>query len=573
MRYLAVVVLSLAGWWAAPAQIVATPSPVDFGTFVQGQTVTSQTVSVTSTVAWKATPGANWLTAAPQSGSASASATSVTLSVVAANLPVSDTQQSTTVVFSSTASGGQPVPSVTVIVTITFKGVLSLTPTSFNFNVLPGQTPPVVSFSITANDLNNAGWTITPAVTTPKGGTWLDVSTRTGSGSLDTIILLINTFSLPVGSYAGTITVTSGAPGKPAVLPVALVVTSGVPNVALSSPYFVGGPNLTFAGTSPPTENFTLINTGGNQFAWSATVATNPAGGTWLLASPKSGTAAATITVGVNGVALTAGTYNGTVTLNIPNAVVPALTVNVTYTISATTPIVAAGGVVHAATFLPGPVSTGQLVSIFGTNLANGAASATAVGNQLPTSLGATSVTIGGVACPLIYVSPTQINAQVPYEVTGPTAQVVVTLGAVSSQPAVVSVDATSAGMFSVDGTGQGVATILKNSNFTLISAANAALRGETVDIFCTGLGQVQGGGVTGMLAQAAAAATATVGVNFGTTAATVSYAGLAVGFAGLYQINAVVPSSVAGSGGVVPVTVRIGAASSPALNMPIAAK
>lgn len=301
---------------------------------------------------------------------------------------------------------------------------------------------------------------------------------------------------------------------------------------------------------------------------------TADAGGAWLLASPKFGTAAATVTVGVNGVGLTAGTYTGAVTVSIPGAVVPTLTVPVTYVIDPATPIVASTGVVHAATFLSGPVSPGQLVTIFGQNLANGVAAATADGSQYPTALGATSVTIGGLPCPLIYVSPTQINLQAPFEVQGPTAQVVVKLGEIESQPAVVNIEPAAPAMFSVDGTGLGTATILKNTDYSLVTAANPARRGETLAIFCTGLGQLQGGGLTGMAATEPAPASGAVTVTFGTAAAQVRYAGLAIGFLGLYQINAVVPATSGGAqGGAVPVTIRVGPAVSPPLNTFLAAQ
>jgi len=462
------------------------------------------------------------------------------------------------------------VPPLSVNVTITLLPVLSVNQGSFSYNALPGQTPAVQALSITTNDAGNSAWTIAPIVTTPKLGTWLDVSTRAGSGSVDTVILLINTAGLNVGTYTGAIAVSAGPPQAPIMLPVTLVITSGAPNASLSSPFFTGGSNLDFAGISPPAENFTLINTGGNQFAWSLS-ATTASGGNWLLASPKSGNSATTITVAVDGVGLPAGTYTGLIQITIPSGVSPTLTVNVTYTISATTPIINSAGIVNAATFLPGPIAPGELIAIFGTNLANGAAAGVAAGNLLPTSIGITSVTIGGIAAPLIYASPTQINAQVPYEVTGQTAQVLVTLNSVLSQPAVVSVAAASPGVFSVDGTGLGTATVLRNSDFTLISAPNPARRGEVIDIFCTGLGQVAGGGVTGALASTAAATAATAAVTFGTTSAPVSYAGLAVGFAGLYQINVIVPSSVAS--GPVPVTIHMGTAASQALTTYIAAK
>ena len=71
-------------------------------------------------------------------------------------------------------------------------------------------------------------------------------------------------------------------------------------------------------------------------------------------------------------------------------------------------------GVVNAANFQP-PVAPGALISIFGSNLATGQAEAHAL--PLPTNLLGTMVFINGIAAPLLYVSPSQINAQVPYEI------------------------------------------------------------------------------------------------------------------------------------------------------------
>jgi uncharacterized protein (TIGR03437 family) len=71
-------------------------------------------------------------------------------------------------------------------------------------------------------------------------------------------------------------------------------------------------------------------------------------------------------------------------------------------------------GVVNAASFRS-PVAPGELISIFGTNLATGQSQAQTV--PLPTILLSTMVYIDGTAVPLTYVSPGQINAQVPYDI------------------------------------------------------------------------------------------------------------------------------------------------------------
>jgi len=70
--------------------------------------------------------------------------------------------------------------------------------------------------------------------------------------------------------------------------------------------------------------------------------------------------------------------------------------------------------VVNADGFQAGPVAPGSIVALFGTNLAPRAAQAT--GLPWPKVLESTSVFINGAAAPLAYVSPTQINAQVPFD-------------------------------------------------------------------------------------------------------------------------------------------------------------
>src|SRR5579864_6416242 len=72
-----------------------------------------------------------------------------------------------------------------------------------------------------------------------------------------------------------------------------------------------------------------------------------------------------------------------------------------------------------------GDISPGCLFSIYGTDLSD--STALAGSGNLPTKLGGTSVSIGGFTAPLLYVSPTQINAQVPFEVVPGPATLTVT--------------------------------------------------------------------------------------------------------------------------------------------------
>ena len=63
-----------------------------------------------------------------------------------------------------------------------------------------------------------------------------------------------------------------------------------------------------------------------------------------------------------------------------------------------------------------GTVAPGTIVSVMGTNLADNIASADPNAQSLPTSLGGVEVYIDGIRSPISYVSPTQINAQIPWE-------------------------------------------------------------------------------------------------------------------------------------------------------------
>ncbi len=120
-------------------------------------------------------------------------------------------------------------------------------------------------------------------------------------------------------------------------------------------------------------------------------------------------------------------------------------------------PSVTAGGVLNGASFATGqPVAPGSLVSIFGTNLASTSSAATSV--PLSTLLGGVTVTFNNIAAPLNYVSGTQINAQLPFELTGSsTAQVVVTNNGTASAAQSLQVASVAPGIFALTG-GQAVA-------------------------------------------------------------------------------------------------------------------
>src|SRR5277367_1480693 len=90
---------------------------------------------------------------------------------------------------------------------------------------------------------------------------------------------------------------------------------------------------------------------------------------------------------------------------------VPLLLAAVSPKALAQTPAFTPAGVVSAASYAQ-PISPGSIAAIFGSNLAT--APLSALGSQLSTTLGGVSVTVNGVKAPLFFVSPGQINFQVP---------------------------------------------------------------------------------------------------------------------------------------------------------------
>jgi uncharacterized protein (TIGR03437 family) len=213
-------------------------------------------------------------------------------------------------------------------------------------------------------------------------------------------------------------------------------------------------------------------------------------------------------------------------------------------------PAVNAGGVVNAASFSPAPnnlVAPGQIVSIFGSNfMASGSASAGMV--PLPTQLSNVTVTACGQNIPLFNVFPQQINAQLPFgcPTTGSTPLTVVAGGQTSAVYS-LGLAAGAPGVFTVSTSGTGDGVILHGDN-TLVNAASPAKGGEQIVIYCTGLGLTNPSFATGAAATSNNQTVSPVTVTIGGQAATVAYSGLSVGFAGLYQVNVIIPAGLSGS-------------------------
>jgi uncharacterized protein (TIGR03437 family) len=241
------------------------------------------------------------------------------------------------------------------------------------------------------------------------------------------------------------------------------------------------------------------------------------------------------------------------------------------------------GGILNGASFqIGGALSPGTVAAIFGENLAS--ALVVADTPVLPTTLGSVQVLVNGTPAPIFFVSTGQVNIQVPYGLTGTTAEIrVVTLGGTSASRTVPVASQTPA-IYTAGQNGSGQAIAVHANTASLVAAigltpdSRPARPGDVITIYATGLGEVTpalGAGFnscTGgicladfsnlVLRNLVVRPTVDIG-GIRVPDADIFFAGLAPQYAGLYQINLRVPAGIqAGNRAIV---IRQGANTSPA--------
>ena len=220
----------------------------------------------------------------------------------------------------------------------------------------------------------------------------------------------------------------------------------------------------------------------------------------------------------------------------------------------------------NAASLQSGPLAPGEIFSIFGQGIGPVTAVTGTFGASglLSTSLGGVQVMFNDTPAPLFYVQSQQINAQVPFEMSGQSAaQVQIIFQSTllaSAQVAIVDADPA---LFTVNnGTGNAV---IVNQDGSINSDQNPAARGSTVVLYATGAGETTPAAVTGQPAQAPLPQPILpVSLSMDGVPANILYAGDAPGFVGLLQINAIVPDGFMPAG-ILPLTLTLGSYESPA--------
>jgi len=237
---------------------------------------------------------------------------------------------------------------------------------------------------------------------------------------------------------------------------------------------------------------------------------------------------------------------------------------------NATPPVLNPGGIVSAASLSPRtPLAPGSIVSIFGARLSEGQSLATRL--PLETQLAGTLVTIGGRPLPLLFASEGQINAMLPFDVPVNTRhQLIVRRGGSYTVPEAVVIAAAQPAIFTKDQNGKGQGVILDAQN-RYADAGNPVRAGDAIVIYCSGLGLPDPPVPAGSGAPSSPLATTVnpVTLTIGGVRANVFFAGLAPGFAGLYQVNAFVPEGVM-AGSDVPVVLTVAGQDSPPVTLAV---
>jgi uncharacterized protein (TIGR03437 family) len=594
---------------AATKVTITLPSGTSSSTVIS-VTATSTVGGVLTTQGWlAATPGSGH---SPLALTVTANATGLAPGSYTGNIAIATTPATTSLTVPVVLSVSNP-PS-TLLIAPQFPA---------NYTQPAGSTNPTLSFTYTTGDPNGPApsssvlnvassgniipFNVTAATSSSKSasssGSWIDVyqqgqlpTAQTSgvalSGSYVGIYVSLDATTVAAlnpGAYSGTVTIAANSAVNGTItVNIILVVSAGGPS--LYSIY----PNSVVAG---PTVDPVVTIYGENFFSTSVVT---------LQLQPATSPAIQLVSILLSREVLQATipadllTAEATWVLAVANPAPPSnpgqLPVTADFAVvSATTPVISS--IVNAGSYLPtaiqsgtdlNPVSTGltsaapgEIISIFGQNLGPTTVTpATPTGDPLayPQFLDAITVTFqldayDAYFAPLLMVSANQINAIVPSEVAqasvGTPIEVQVNNGGNVTTWFPLTVVNEDPGVFTFGGLGQGQGAILNydttTQGYSINSSSSAAARGSTILIYATGLG-----GLTAPLTDGAVAPSNAgipvqdpVTVEIAGQPAVVSYAGTCPGaVAGLVQINAVVPPTVA-AGTAVPITVSGGTAAS----------
>ncbi len=242
----------------------------------------------------------------------------------------------------------------------------------------------------------------------------------------------------------------------------------------------------------------------GEGLYWKTDVKTDD-GAVWLTMTSAQGLDDNDLRVQANIGSLKAGTYAARVNVVAAGATNPVLRIPVSFTVARQKAILAANGIVNAASLRAGPIAPGQLITLAGDRMgprSGLSAKPNESTNRYGTSLDGTRILFDGLPGVVLYSSLNQINAQVPYEIAGKSAVkiTVESAGFDASEPVEMRVADTAPGMFSIDG----VRAAALNQDYSYNTPSTPIAAGDGIQLFLTGQGLTTPRVETGVLAPGA---------------------------------------------------------------------
>jgi uncharacterized protein (TIGR03437 family) len=252
-----------------------------------------------------------------------------------------------------------------------------------------------------------------PYAITTSGESWLSLSRNSGD-TTSSVTATFNTDDLSPGLYESTIIITAeGTSNGEVIVPVSLVVTeSGPIGVTPQALAFV---HFRFPLDTAPQTVRLVVPDGASG------ISVSTEGADWLVVTPDLTTGAASLSVDVEtGVFFSDETRNGEILIECENYSCAPRRIPVRMLmrsgIPQGNPVISSGAIVNGASFLQG-LTPGSWISIFGESLSATTrtwADTDFVNNSLPVELDNVRVWIGGLPAAVHFISPNQINVQVP---------------------------------------------------------------------------------------------------------------------------------------------------------------
>jgi trimeric autotransporter adhesin len=319
--------LTLSG--SSGGRVVTTPFSVSTSGTAAGSVLVSQMPYFVQIV-----NGSNWLSASPLNGS------SPGLVTVTADPSALAPGLYTGTIVIAMANANPPMQTVDVQFTVTPSVPASLSVDQNHMSFTYATTSVARSQTLIVSNSGGGSLNFTTSISLNSGvsAKWLSVTPQNGTatpGNPVALAVLADPSSLGPGTYTGSLTIDGGSAGS-VTIPITMTITAN-PLVMLLSQAGLTFTAVQNGGAIPP-QTFGVLSLGSGTLNWSVQTSTLPTGGSWLIATPDSGSSNAAapspgVTVSVNPAGLQPGVYYGLVTVvsagaaNTPQEVVAVLRV------------------------------------------------------------------------------------------------------------------------------------------------------------------------------------------------------------------------------------------------------